>query len=85
VYFRLAALAAGVSPEALLKLSDPLGILVQAQHDRESGDERLLGLPDGDVEDMIDSAMRELRIAAQEVPEQTRPVVDGMVGYVVTK
>jgi hypothetical protein len=81
VYFRLAALAAGVSPEPFFGLSDPLGILVQMKHDRETSDERLIGLPAADVQALAESALRDLRHAVLEAPERSMRVMDAMLAF----
>jgi hypothetical protein len=79
VYFRMASLAAGVSSEPFLHLSDPMAILVQMMHDRESEDERLLGLPPEDVQGLREQARHDLEQAAARVPEESRNVIARMI------
>ncbi len=83
VYFKTAAMAAGISAEPFLRLSDPVGILVQIWHDKQSNDERLIGLPANEVSAMIDSALLELEEAANEIPSEAKTLIENMKQYVV--
>ncbi len=84
VYFKAAALAAGVSAEPLLHLSNPIGLLVQVAQDRLSNDERLLQLPEDEMTAVINAAKEELRGAAARVQAEARPVIHGMMEYALS-
>ena len=81
VYFRMASLAAKSSPEPFLRLSNPLGILIQVWHDKKSKDERLLGLPEDEVESMVESARENLITAGKNVPQETRALIENMIEF----
>lgn len=84
LYFRAVAYAAAIDVVPFLGLTNPLGVLVQIALDRRTGDERLLCLPEMEIQELRTKLLGELHLGAARVPVGAIPIVSCLVEFAET-